>query len=172
MRNVVLKMDMSLDGLVGPLDEDAEWIIASGAPLFGGRLDLRLVSSQGLSAQPARVAAMVSRDAQEADIVAIAWFFRAIVAAGESYAYPEDLDDGGHRGPVDRSAARSHRRGRGRGWDGPRQRQHGTQRPGRGAHIATASFLVDPGRRAAESFVRSASRRCPGLASRASTACS
>jgi dihydrofolate reductase len=27
MREVVLKMDMSLDGYVGPLDEDAEWIM-------------------------------------------------------------------------------------------------------------------------------------------------
>jgi dihydrofolate reductase len=27
MRRVVLKMDMSLDGYVGPLDEDAEWIM-------------------------------------------------------------------------------------------------------------------------------------------------
>jgi dihydrofolate reductase len=27
MRKVVLKMDMSLDGYVGPLDEDAEWIM-------------------------------------------------------------------------------------------------------------------------------------------------
>jgi dihydrofolate reductase len=27
VRNVVLKMDMSLDGYVGPLDEDAEWIM-------------------------------------------------------------------------------------------------------------------------------------------------
>jgi dihydrofolate reductase len=27
MRKVVLKMDMSLDGYVGPLDEDAEWLM-------------------------------------------------------------------------------------------------------------------------------------------------
>jgi dihydrofolate reductase len=27
MRKVVLKMDMSLDGYVGPIDEDAEWIM-------------------------------------------------------------------------------------------------------------------------------------------------
>jgi dihydrofolate reductase len=27
MRNVVLKMDMSLDGYVGPVDDDAEWIM-------------------------------------------------------------------------------------------------------------------------------------------------
>jgi hypothetical protein len=38
---------------------------------------------------------MVIRDAREADIAAIARFFRAIVAAGETYAYPEDLDDDG-----------------------------------------------------------------------------
>jgi hypothetical protein len=38
---------------------------------------------------------MVIRGAREADIAAIARFFRVIVAAGETYAYPEDLDDGG-----------------------------------------------------------------------------
>jgi dihydrofolate reductase len=27
MRKVILKMDMSLDGIVGPLDEDAEWLM-------------------------------------------------------------------------------------------------------------------------------------------------
>src|SRR4051794_12997866 len=27
MRRLVLKMDMSLDGYVGPIDEDAEWIM-------------------------------------------------------------------------------------------------------------------------------------------------
>jgi dihydrofolate reductase len=27
VRKVVLKMDMSLDGYVGPLDEDAEWLM-------------------------------------------------------------------------------------------------------------------------------------------------
>jgi dihydrofolate reductase len=27
LRKVVLKMDMSLDGYVGPLDEEAEWLM-------------------------------------------------------------------------------------------------------------------------------------------------
>lgn len=73
---------------------------------------------------------MVIRDAREADIAAIARFFRAIVAAGETYAYPEDLDDDG---------------------------------------VADLWSEAPPGRTV---VARSGSRRCAGLASRASTACS
>jgi hypothetical protein len=36
---------------------------------------------------------MELRDATRDDLPAIARFFRAIVAAGETYAYPEGLDD-------------------------------------------------------------------------------
>src|SRR5690349_4721117 len=40
-------------------------------------------------------AAMIIRDAVAGDVIQIAPFFRAIVASGETYAYPEDLDDQG-----------------------------------------------------------------------------
>jgi L-amino acid N-acyltransferase YncA len=88
---------------------------------------------------------MVIRDAQEADIAAIARFFRAIVAAGESYAYPEDLDDGGIadlwiEAPPGRTVVAVDEDGAVLG-----SASMGPNRPGRGAHIATASFMVDPG---------------------------
>jgi L-amino acid N-acyltransferase YncA len=88
---------------------------------------------------------MVIRDAQEADIAAIARFFRAIVAAGESYAYPEDLDDGGIadlwiEAPPGRTVVAVDEDGALLG-----SASMGPNRPGRGAHIATASFMVDPG---------------------------
>lgn len=84
------------------------------------------------------------RDATRADLPAVARFFRAIVDAGESYAYPEGLgdeeiyrlwflpppgrcvvavDDG------DRVLGSAHMQ---------------ANRPGRGSHVATASFMVDP----------------------------
>jgi L-amino acid N-acyltransferase YncA len=88
---------------------------------------------------------MVIRDAQEADIAAIARFFRAIVAAGESYAYPEDLDDEGIadlwiEAPPGRTVVAVDEDGTVLG-----SASMGPNRPGRGAHIATASFMVDPG---------------------------
>lgn len=87
---------------------------------------------------------MLIRNAVGGDIAQIARFFRVIVAAGETYAYPEDLDDRGiadlwlerlpgrcvvavsDQGVVVGSA------------------KMGPNRPGRGSHIATASFMVDP----------------------------
>ena len=39
--------------------------------------------------------AVIIRDAVAGDLAQIARFFRVIVAAGETYAYPEDLDDQG-----------------------------------------------------------------------------
>lgn len=83
----------------------------------------------------------VIREATEADWPRIWPFFSAIVAAGETYAYPEDLTletarplwmDGhvvvaeGADGTVLGSA------------------KMGPNRPGRGSHVATASFMVDP----------------------------
>lgn len=87
---------------------------------------------------------MQIRTATEADWPAIWPFFRAIVAAGESYAYPLDLtsraaqdlwlepapghavvavdDDGAVMGTA----------------------KTGPNRPGRGSHVATASFMVNP----------------------------
>ncbi len=87
---------------------------------------------------------MMIRDAVDSDLAPIARFFRAIVATGETYAYPENLDDQGiadlwlERPPGrcvvavsdDESVLGS--------------AKMGPNRPGRGSHIATASFMVDP----------------------------
>lgn len=83
------------------------------------------------------------RDATDEDWPRIWPFFAEIVAAGETYAFPEDLT-------VDT----------GRGWwmeEPPAQTvvlaedgrilgsaKMGANRPGRGSHIGTASFMVDP----------------------------
>jgi L-amino acid N-acyltransferase YncA len=96
---------------------------------------------------PSYRAAVEIRLASADDWPAIWPFFRAIVAAGETYAYPEDLtsesaealwmepppaatfvaidDDGAVVGSA----------------------KSGPNRPGRGAHVSTASFMVDPGAR-------------------------
>jgi L-amino acid N-acyltransferase YncA len=88
------------------------------------------------------VPGVIIRTATDEDWPHIYPFFAAIVAAGETYAYPEDLtlESGrplwmdGHvvvavegDGTVLGSA------------------KMGPNRPGRGSHIATASFMVDPG---------------------------
>lgn len=90
------------------------------------------------------VASMQIRTATESDWPAIAPFFTAIVNAGETYAYPLDLDDTSARDlwmepapgqvvvavdPTDRIVGSA---------------KMGPNRPGRGAHVATASFMVDP----------------------------
>jgi L-amino acid N-acyltransferase YncA len=87
---------------------------------------------------------MIIRPATAEDWPRIWPFFRAIVADGETYAYPDDLSSDearalwlepapGHAvvavdddGTVLGSA------------------KTGPNRPGRGAHVATASFMVDP----------------------------
>jgi L-amino acid N-acyltransferase YncA len=86
---------------------------------------------------------MLIRDATDADWAAIYPFFSEIVAAGRTYAYPENLSsdeardywmmDPPHRtvvavdvGTVVGTATM------------------GPNRPGRGSHVATASFMVDP----------------------------
>ena len=83
------------------------------------------------------------RDAQDADWPAIYPFFSAIVAEGHSYAFPEGLGLEQARGwwmesppgrtvvAVDGSAVLG-------------SAKMGPNRPGRGAHVATASFMVDP----------------------------
>jgi GNAT superfamily N-acetyltransferase len=87
---------------------------------------------------------MMIRDAIDGDLAQITPFFRAIVAAGETYAYPEDLDDAGiaelwlERAPGRCVVAVSEADvvlG---------SAKMGPNRPGRGSHIATASFMVDP----------------------------
>jgi L-amino acid N-acyltransferase YncA len=84
---------------------------------------------------------MLIRDAERDDLPAIARFFRQIVEAGETYAYPENLDD---RGIADlwmsgRCVVAEDGAGKVVG-----SATMGPNRPGRGSHIATASFMVDP----------------------------
>jgi GNAT superfamily N-acetyltransferase len=83
------------------------------------------------------------RRATEADWPAIYPFFTAIVAAGETYAYPEDLspDEAGRlwmqQPPGQTVVAEEDGTLLGSATMGP-------NRPGRGAHIGTGSFMVDP----------------------------
>lgn len=109
---------------------------------------------------------MIMRDAVDDDFAQIARFFRAIVAAGETYAYPEDLDDQGIADlwleqPPGRCVVAVNDEGIVLG-----SAKMGPNRPGRGAHIATASFMVDPaaqgqgiGRALGEEAIRWASER-------------
>jgi L-amino acid N-acyltransferase YncA len=83
------------------------------------------------------------RDAQDGDWPAIYPFFSEIVAEGSSYAFPEGLSLEQARGwwmesppgrtvvAVDGSAVLG-------------SAKMGPNRPGRGGHVATASFMVDP----------------------------
>ena len=84
---------------------------------------------------------MEIRPLTDADWPPVYRFFRAIVAAGETYAYPEELDS---------DAARAL-------WTAPGHvvvavdgdtvlgtAGMGPNRPGRGSHVATGSFMVDP----------------------------
>lgn len=83
------------------------------------------------------------RDATDADWVAIWPFFERIVVAGETYAYPGDLtSDAAHalwmRPPPGRTTV---------ALDAGRvvgSAKMGPNRPGRGAHVGTASLMVDP----------------------------
>ena len=70
-------------------------------------------------------------------------FFARIVEAGQTYAYPEDLTADSARGwwmgdPPDRTVVAVH------GDIVLGSAKMGPNRPGRGAHIGTASFMVDP----------------------------
>jgi L-amino acid N-acyltransferase YncA len=86
---------------------------------------------------------MEIRQATPQDWAAIFRFFAAIVQAGETYAYPEDLSSEQARAywmadPPGRTVvAVQDDAVLGTATMGP-------NRPGRGAHIATASFMVDP----------------------------
>jgi L-amino acid N-acyltransferase YncA len=83
------------------------------------------------------------RAADASDIAEIAPFFRAIVADGESYTYPEDLTDDQIRelwlapAPGHTIVAVA---------DGVivGTARMGPNKPGRGDHVGTASFMVDP----------------------------
>ncbi len=87
---------------------------------------------------------MEIREATRADWPRIYPFFREIVAAGESYAFPEgmDLDEAEPwwmETPPGRTVVADEPDGTVVG-----SAKMGPNRPGRGAHIATASFMVDP----------------------------
>ncbi|MGH1561825.1 N-acetyltransferase family protein [Mumia sp. DW29H23] len=87
---------------------------------------------------------MQVRDASTADWDRIWPFFEAIVRAGDSYAYPLDLDSDAARAlwmerPPGRTTVAVDADGTVLG-----SAKMGPNRPGRGAHVATASFMVDP----------------------------
>jgi GNAT superfamily N-acetyltransferase len=85
------------------------------------------------------------RSATDADWSAIYPTFTAIVDDGRTYAYPEGLSSDAARSlwmqppPAVTLVAVEGSRVVGTATMGP-------NRPGRGAHVATASFMVDPGR--------------------------
>lgn len=84
------------------------------------------------------------RDVTDADLSAIAPFFREIVAAGETYAFPDGLDDEGVRAwwferPPGRTVVAVDDDDTVVG-----SAKMGPNRPGRGSHIGTASFMVAP----------------------------
>lgn len=82
------------------------------------------------------------REMTEADVADFAPLFREIVAAGETYAYPEGLSDAQiatlwlERPPA-RTIVAEDEEGALLG-----SAKMGPNRPGRGAHIGTASFMV------------------------------
>jgi L-amino acid N-acyltransferase YncA len=86
---------------------------------------------------------MLIRSASEADWPRIWPFFAQIVAAGETYAYPEDLTLETAR-TLWLEAPRGHTVVAVEGDQVLGSAKMGPNRPTRGAHIATASFMVDP----------------------------
>ena len=87
---------------------------------------------------------MKLRPMTRADVPAFAPVFREIVDAGETYAYPEDLPDNAiadlwMEGAPGRAVVAIDDDGTFLG-----AAKMGPNRPGRGAHIGTASFMVAP----------------------------
>jgi L-amino acid N-acyltransferase YncA len=91
-----------------------------------------------------KLARMEIRSATSADWPAVYPFFSAIVADGRTYAYPENLSEADAAAvwllldPPDATVVAV---------DGGRvvgSAHMGPNRPGRGSHVATASFMVDP----------------------------
>ncbi|MEU4559801.1 GNAT family N-acetyltransferase [Actinoplanes sp. NPDC023936] len=85
---------------------------------------------------------MMIRDAEDGDWPSIYPFFSEIVAAGHSYAYPADLSLEEARAwwmehPPGRTVVAV------QGSTVLGSAKMGPNRPGRGAHVATASFMVD-----------------------------
>ena len=99
-------------------------------------------SGHGPTALPT-VSTVIVREATDQDRTHIYPFFSAIVAAGDTYAYPEHLSLEQARSlwmeaPPGRTVVAV---------DGDTivgSAKMGPNRPGRGAHVATASFMVDP----------------------------
>ncbi len=90
---------------------------------------------------------MEIRAVQDADWPAVAHLVREVVADGETYAYPDDLDDDGVRRlwgepPPGTTVVAVDEAGVLLG-----SAKSGPNRPGRGAHVATASFVVAPAAR-------------------------
>jgi L-amino acid N-acyltransferase YncA len=84
------------------------------------------------------------RDARSDDLDQFVKIFREIVEAGETYAYPENLSDAEiaalwFEGPPVRCIVAVDESGKVLG-----SARIGPNRPGRGSHISTASFMVDP----------------------------
>ena len=86
---------------------------------------------------------MEIREATAADWPRIWPFFAQIVAAGETYAYPEGLTEESAR-PLWMEPPPSHVAVAEDGGVLLGSVKIGPNRPGRGAHVATASFMVDP----------------------------
>jgi GNAT superfamily N-acetyltransferase len=88
---------------------------------------------------------VIIREAVEADWPRIYPFFSSIVAAGQSYTYPEDLSlEDARPWWMEQPPGRTVVAVDGDGVVG--SAKMGPNRPGRGAHVATASFMVDPAR--------------------------
>ena len=86
---------------------------------------------------------MIIRPATDDDWPQIWPFFAAIVAAGETYAYPDDLTSETARGlwmeqPPGQTVVADE------GGVVLGSAKMGPNRPARGAHVSTASFMVDP----------------------------
>jgi GNAT superfamily N-acetyltransferase len=91
---------------------------------------------------------MKIRPAVDGDWVAIWPFFREIVEAGETYAYPEPVNEAEARSLwLEPAPGLTVVAVGGDGEEGEEvlgSAKMGPNRPGRGAHIATASFMVSP----------------------------
>ncbi len=113
----------------------------SGAGSAPGRLGERCT---GLSptALPT-ISTVIIREAEDQDWAGIYPFFSAIVAAGRTYAYPEHLSLEEAR-PLwmEQPPGRTSVAVEGDVVVG--SAKMGPNRPGRGSHVATASFMVDP----------------------------
>jgi len=92
---------------------------------------------------PGHTPRVIIRAATDEDWPRIWPFFAAIVAAGETYAYPEGLSpDAGRALWMQPAPGRTVVAVDGDTVLG--SAKMGPNRPGRGAHVATASFMVDP----------------------------